>query len=739
MSTPPRDPVPVPRRTGLAPLSQQRYAESVIDAGPQPAAPLSPGRALSILRRRWPVLAIAVLILLGVAMVTAAVKPKMYASSAEVLLQGPEQGGFQSMSSQFAGLAALVGLPSAGDIETQIEVMTSDSALAEVSTRAHLHVPPDKLRMQISVAPHKTAGNVVVVSAVDSSPKRAALLVSTLIKVYEERLGAQDNSVVGRTYAKVKAQLQRVQHQLAAAESNYAKYSQNVGSVAPDVENTQRVQQMYNLNNEYLAAQRDYSAAAAQRDYYKSQVAALPTSIVPNVTFSQNPQIEQAKTELRSLEEERTRLSAQFTPADEEMKQNAIRINSAKQRIVQLRVAERGLLAPSQSGAIAVNPNGNDIVELGGSRTLNPLREDSRSRLVAAQAAMEASATQAAALRRSIGASKNDVRAAPRTQRGLADLKEEVTIQQKLYESLRAQTADLETRRSAERTYLRTLQAPSVNRIPVSPKPALFAGLAIALGLMIGTILMVLLDQSDPHMHSRDDVVRITGLPVLETVPRLGLKADKSLVFALDDVVPSYRRLAATLSYLGVGRSVRSLVVTSTVSGEGVTFTASHLAAALAREGRRVILIDANVRNPGVHTFFGAHNTEGLPGLMQNGMQPDKALVPVESLRPLRIIPGGTIGDAAVPPELLHPDKLGLLLGNLKDLADVVLIDAPAIFDGLETAALADKADGVLLVSALHTVDREEIERAIALLARCAAETLGVVINDRTSTSVAKS
>ena len=135
------------------------------------------------------------------------------------------------------------------------------------------------------------------------------------------------------------------------------------------------------------------------------------------------------------------------------------------------------------------------------------------------------------------------------------------------------------------------------------------------------------------------------------------------------------------------------------------------------------------VCSPSVHQFFGIDNSSGLAGAMRNGAHPDKAIVPAGDGFALDLVPGGDLQSDSVG-QLLEPSKFSALLSALSDRADIILLDCPAVFEGVETAMLADRVDASLLVTGSGVASREDMRRAAILVSSCKAAFLGVIVND---------
>jgi protein-tyrosine kinase len=186
-----------------------------------------------------------------------------------------------------------------------------------------------------------------------------------------------------------------------------------------------------------------------------------------------------------------------------------------------------------------------------------------------------------------------------------------------------------------------------------------------------------------------------------------------------------FRTLRSRLCQIASTRTLRKLLVTSGVAGEGKTFVASNLAQSIVQQAeRRVLLIDADLRAARLHAAFGA---PGRPGLTEylRGEADDYAVIQKGTDGNLCLIPAGS--EVSNPSELLLNEKMKHLLNSLTPIFDWIIIDSPPALPVHDASILADLADGVLLVLRAGSTDLEVAEKAAAEFR--SKNLLGVVLN----------
>jgi polysaccharide biosynthesis transport protein len=268
---------------------------------------------------------------------------------------------------------------------------------------------------------------------------------------------------------------------------------------------------------------------------------------------------------------------------------------------------------------------------------------------------------------------------------------------------------------------------------PVSPVPIRNAGIGLGVGLVLGIALAFLLDQLDDRILSKDALEEaVGGLPTLGIIPVVAkAKRDEDrLISALTDHHPvgeAYRGLRTSVQFPALERQLRALQVTSADAGEGKTTTVANLGLALARAGKRVVLVDADLRRPKLAHLFGVTPVTGLAEILLGEVAIEEALVPVAGEQRLVVL--ATEGAPKNPPELLGLRQFAALVRSLADRADFVLVDTPPVLPVADAVTVAAVVDATLVVVAAERTDVKHVERAVELLEQVDATLLGTVLN----------
>jgi tyrosine-protein kinase len=272
-------------------------------------------------------------------------------------------------------------------------------------------------------------------------------------------------------------------------------------------------------------------------------------------------------------------------------------------------------------------------------------------------------------------------------------------------------------------------------------RPATTRNLAMGfgIGLVIGLVLVSLAEALDTRVRHSDDVSARLGLPLLTRIPipprslrkasSLGMLSDESGV-----QTEAYRKLRINLDFANLSIKARTIMVTSATEQEGKSTTVANLAVALARAGRRVVLVDLDLRKPFLDRFFNLTGRPGLTDVALGHVTLDQALwsmpIPGADGSPgagsLHVLPSGPMPPN--PADLIESSVVSEMLLDLAERADVVLLDSAPLLPVSDGVVLSNKVDGMLVVVRASTVRRPVLMELQRVLAACPAAKLGFVL-----------
>jgi capsular exopolysaccharide synthesis family protein len=307
-------------------------------------------------------------------------------------------------------------------------------------------------------------------------------------------------------------------------------------------------------------------------------------------------------------------------------------------------------------------------------------------------------------------------------------LKRKADSEREVFNKLLIQQKELAVQANSRANNVQLMDKAEVPGAPILPNPrkdwitALLAGITVAVGLAFG------IEYLDDTVKTPEDITRRFKLPLLGLVP--AVRGDR--VPVLTEPVPhdfgeAFRSLRTSLVFTSGSQSTRMIAVTSSQPLEGKTTTACNLAMALALGGSRVLLIDADMRRPGLHKTMGLENGTGLSHILVGQARVRDAVQRTSEPNLVAITAGRTPPN---PSELLSSERMNSLLTNLATGPfDWVIIDTPPVLAVTDAVILAGRVSGVIFVVGSEMTRRAHAERALETLQSGHPKSLTVVLN----------
>ncbi len=265
-----------------------------------------------------------------------------------------------------------------------------------------------------------------------------------------------------------------------------------------------------------------------------------------------------------------------------------------------------------------------------------------------------------------------------------------------------------------------------------TPGGSRLAVIGLVLGLLVGLFISVGRRVLDSSIRSRRALERATGQRVLGLIPKVvdwdpDQIQNVALAHPTSPPAEAYRTLRTSLRFLTVDGDVHRLLFTSAGAGEGKTTTVANIGVTLARTGKRVLLVDADLRKPRLHEFFGLSDGEGLATALR-GADVAGLLRPVDGMDSLWVLTAG--GPMADSSEHLGSDRAAEVFAALDGLADLVVFDAPPVLPVADALEVGRQVDAVVLVASAGRTKPKEARLAAELITQVGAPLVGAVLND---------
>lgn len=258
--------------------------------------------------------------------------------------------------------------------------------------------------------------------------------------------------------------------------------------------------------------------------------------------------------------------------------------------------------------------------------------------------------------------------------------------------------------------------------------------IGLAVGFLISSLGIAVLFYFDDTVKSEEDIEKGLKLPVLGSVPKYREKIgtqEADLIIckeAKSGISEAIRTLRTNLQFSSIDKEMKTILVTSSVPGEGKSFVASNLAVALANAGNKVLLVDCDIRKGRQHHIFGCPNKRGLSNLLlEDAVQVYNSYIDESKIPNLYLLFKGVTPPN--PSELLNSDKNKRLVESLANNFDIVVFDGAPINGLADSLIMGTLVDGVILVTAHKQTQKALLEETKKSLENVNANVMGVVLN----------
>jgi len=325
----------------------------------------------------------------------------------------------------------------------------------------------------------------------------------------------------------------------------------------------------------------------------------------------------------------------------------------------------------------------------------------------------------------------------------------EALSSRRLYEELYGKLQEASIQAGVRATNLNLVDVARASATPTRPNWILYPAIGLGVGILLGIGGALIWENLDDAIVTPDQVEQMAWFPVLSYIPKSELNKpsggqagtaqkiiDASLLLSRPNTpeAEAYRALRTSILLSTVSEPVRTLLITSPLSGDGKTTVCYNLAVAFAQHGKRVLLIDADMRKPRMHYLFRLPKSPGLSNVLAGMSTLTGSLHQHPLTTGLFFLPAGTTPPN--PAELLGSDHFELLLDEAKAQFDLVIIDSPPVLLVTDPVVITTKVDGTIVVVRSRSTTRPILNRAAETLARSEGRKLGFVVNGVDTNSV---
>lgn len=662
-------------------------------------------------------------------------RPPAYSGSASLLVE-------PVTAVNTPGLETVTGVPSPSvstslDYTSQIRVLRGPAVINPILDKIQQRYPDityNSLLNDLDIT-QEGESKVLRISYSNADPAIVGFVLNQVVEGFVHYSVQDRQGDLRRGLTFLDEQLQEKWQEVAAIEGDLSEFQKRYDLVdvnATSESVTQRLNQML-ADQEQLRV--ELTALDPLYENLRDQVGFDPNTAIRVANLNESPTYQSLLEDLREIEQTIAAESARFQ-ADTPMIEA---LTDEREQLLPLLEAEAQRLVGSAVEAETLGYQGS-------------VSRDLMQQLVDTTNQMQVLQTQDQAIGQAVQQLRAEIQRLADLSRSYQQINRELTVAETSLDQLLANRQDLRfqmARQASPWELISPLNETSITQTSNLPRKLL---LSTVLSLMLGGVSALLRDRLDQAFHSADELVKATQLPNLAGVPNAPALQKQPLLMVpnlsatMADVLTqnqsphklytsfsfaeAFYSLEANLRMLSSDTPIQVVALTSSEPGEGKSTICAHLAIAAANMGRRVLLVDGDLRKPSQHLIFGQSNHQGLSDLITQPLDDPMGLVRVIPGNPnLHLLTAGARPPA--PGRLLSSRKMQQITEQYRRHFDLIIFDTPPLAGGMVDAKLAAAhADGLLLVVRLNRSERTEIQRVLADLGNTAqAPLLGLVVN----------
>lgn len=684
-------------------------------------------RYWQVVKRRWLPGGAAFLSIFLLGAIVSTFKSPIYEAQAKLRLKKNNVSStLTELSKEIGSLAPLVD--KGNPLNTEAEVIRSHPLIQKTIVELQLKDKQGELLSIDDFLTKFTVGeiantDVIKVAYRDKNPQLAAKVVNTIVANYLD-----NNIMVNRAEAIsarefIEEQLPKAQKNLRQAEASIRQIKENNQIVSPKEEANTITTSLREIQRQITDTRSQIAKTTSQTEYIKNKLGFSTQEALTATNIGQSPEIQATIAKLQEVESELAFEKTRFTDT------NPIVISLQEKR------DSLQNLLNQQTKSLG----GSQILEVEQDSKFGETKQQLASELIKLESINDGLTKQIAYLTAAERTQKAKAQELPQLEQKLQELERHLKASRSTYELLLEQMQVIKLAENQNIGNVRVIADALVPREPVSSRSVSYLASGLLAFLGAGSIIY-LLEITDKSIKTIEEAKQIFGYNRLGIIPDTEQLKLMSLPEAgSDSLVPkilardyaslpineSYRMLQSNLKFLSSDKQLKSIVVTSSVAGEGKSSVAANLAAAMAKTGHRVLLIDADLHHPMQHRIWKTFNDEGLSNVIAEQLEPEKV---IEEVMPnLELLTSGIIPPA--PATLLDSQRLKMLIDHWSENYDFVIIDTPAIDLAADAPIIGMMADGILLAVKPGKVEREQANFTKEILEQSGQNVLGMVFN----------
>jgi polysaccharide biosynthesis transport protein len=614
----------------------------------------------------------------------------------------------------------------AGDHTTLVQVLQTQVILAPAVKALQKDYPGiDALEIaaNLNIAQKKDT-DFIEIGYSDTDPQKAFTIATQLAKSYVQYGDSLRKSSLTQGIEFVEKQLPALQARVSQLQARLEKFRQRYTLIDPDARGVSLAEYISNIEQKQDETR---SALDETQDTYANLRKQLgnysPSEAIAASSLSESKRYQALLEKLQEVETQIAQASVTYQPSSPQM-----------QVLLETRESLLPLLQQESKKLLGNKPMPRNQGNVSG------IAEDLNAKLVSTANDLQMLKARSRALNAARDRLQKDFKLYPVLARQHTDLQRQLKIATESLERFLTTRENLEIESAQKSQPWQVLSKPLVPSLPVSPNIPRNLSLGFIGALLLGTAAAFLAEKFHDVFHSASDLRRDIMLPLLGVIPfrrelqelqtnipdAEGQKVAEEIA-ASPDFVEAFRSVYSNIRLLSAGTPIRSVVITSALPADGKSTVACNLALAAAAMGKRVLLVDADLRRPTVHQNFDVSNLRGVTSILTSNIPFQQVIQKSTVEENLHILTAGQVPPD--PTRLLASSQMQQLMKDLEANFDLIVYDSPPLVGFADSLMLSGSTDGCLMVVGLGHTERPAFLEALEHLKVSGTTILGLVAN----------
>jgi capsular exopolysaccharide synthesis family protein len=631
------------------------------------------------------------------------------------------------------------------DYATQLEILKSPKMLTEILEQIRTKYPDfkyEQLKQGLVVERFQSEDpkitdptKMLEVSFQGEVPEQVQFVLEVTANKYLKYSLDERKSRIGEGVKFIEDQLPALQKRVDNLQSQRQRLQQQYKLTDPNVQSEDLFTQIREISTQLRDAQSQLQEQKTLYTNIQNQLALTPNEAIAASALSEDPSYTELQARVQELDNQIAVESSRFLPDSPSVQA----LQAKRQNLVSLQNQQTQRIL-GQSGAGSTNNP--QVLAF-----QNSVRLDLINQLVTATNQIEVLELRTQALAQTKASFEQQLRQLPTLIRQYNDIQQQLEIATRTRDQLLAQRETLRVEAAQTSLPWEIFSQPQIpldptgKAIPVPSKARNIQMMGAVLGLLLGVGAALLIEKSRNIFYTTEEIKESIPLPLLGVIPlyKNAGKLPKSNTFNSSEIalggsefatspfLEAFDSLYASIRFLSSDPPVRSLAVCSASRGDGKTTIALHLAQTAAAMGQRVLLVDANLRQPQLHTHLDLPNQKGLSDLLSKKLDPNDFIQRSQVADNLFVLTSGH--PQANSTKLLGSAQMQYLMEEFQATFDLVIYDTSHLVGFMDANFLAAHTDGVLMVVGVGKTSRSLVMQVLNQLNTFRLPTLGVVAN----------